>query len=112
MSVKLKQVGALSVGDVDVASVSFDKFLDSSELVASVDDVVDLGSVLVIDNKVVSTAQLTILQHPIAIGRAIQFRVDASSAVAGTTYTLKITITTDATPSRTKNYEYDIKVAD
>ncbi len=55
---------------------------------------------LTLASKAVNTAAVTVLDKAVAIGKAVQFSV--SGQVAGTTYRIRVTATTDSTPSRVK----------
>ena len=96
------------VGETNTHSVSFANILDGSELLTGTPDVVEVTSTdLTIvnftptsDKGTVNTAALTINNVTVPIGEAVQFK--ASGYVAGTTYTIRITAGTDATPAQTK----------
>jgi hypothetical protein len=90
-------------GNTDLHAVSLVGQLDSGELVASVDSVVEVTTTdLTISNKAVNTVELTINSKTVAIGQAVQFKV-IDAVVSGSPYRLKITYTTDSTPAQTKN---------
>lgn len=91
----------LGAGATDVFAVAFDKYLDSGELLTGTPTVVEVDtSDLTLGNKAVSTGSLTILGRTVATGKAVQF--SASGATAGTTYRVRVTATTDASPARTE----------
>ena len=86
-------------GEVRNVSVSFAGRLDDSELLTGTPTVVEVTtSILTLDNKIVSTAILTINKISVPVGEAVQFNVLAS---ATGTYQVKITVGTDATPAQT-----------
>ena len=96
------------VGETNTHSVSFANILDDSELLTGTPDVVEVTTTdLTIVNftptankGTVSTAALTINNVSVPIGEAVQFKVTGQKD--GTTYTIKITAGTDATPAQTK----------
>jgi hypothetical protein len=96
------QIPQTAEGAEDLFSESFDVVLDSGELIASVTSVEEeTTSDLTIDNIAVSSAELTINNISVAIGRAIQFKV-VGQLLATKNYTLKMIVVTDSTPAQTK----------
>ena len=92
-----------------LVSVSLAGKLDSGELLTGTPTIVEVTtSDLTLANKAVSTAQLTISGRTVAIGQAVQFKV--SGGTAGTTYTIRITVTTDSTPAQTLVLDVVLKV--
>ena len=90
----------ISVGDVEIISYQFVEHLDSGELLTGTPTIVEVTtSDLTLANKAVSTAQYTDKDGVVvAIGQAVQCSI--TSATAGT-YTVRITVSTDATVART-----------
>lgn len=116
MPVLLSQRPVISVGDVDVAAIDCQEYLDSGELLTGTPTVVEIGRVLTwngndpatwttttdltLTNKAVNAVQLpNVLGNVVPIGMAVQFKV--STIVAGT-YIVRITVGTTSTPARTK----------
>lgn len=94
------QVGEMAAGETRNAAVSFVDELDSGELLTGTPTVAEqTTSDLMISNAVVSSTALTIQGESVASGLAVTFRV--TGGVAGTTYTIKITATTDAALAQT-----------
>lgn len=90
------------VGELNVHSVSFDGVLDAGELLTGTPTIVEeTTSVLTLANKAVSTAELTINNQTVIIGRAVQFTATGYT-VADSPFSIKITVGTDATPAQTK----------
>lgn len=90
------------VGDVSNLAYSFASQLDSGELLTGTPAVVEqTTSDLAFANIAVNSAELTINDKTVAIGMAVQCKV-SGQLVANTPYTLKVTVTTDATPAQTK----------
>lgn len=88
------------VSEVRNAAVSFVGELDVGENLTGVPTAVEIGTTdLVITNVAISLVALTINDRAVPIGRAVQFSV--SGGLAGTTYDVRVTATTDATPSQT-----------
>lgn len=89
-----------TASEVRNVAVSFVDELDSGELLTGTPTVAEVTtSDLSLTNKAVNTAALTISGKAVAIGQAVQFKV--SGGTAGTTYTIKVTVSTDATPAQT-----------
>lgn len=99
--IALQQQPQMSVGDTETFGIDYTGWLDSGELLTGTPTVVEVISTdLTISNKVISTVLLTILdESDVAIGAAVQFVV--SGQLTGITYTVRVTIGTDATPART-----------
>jgi hypothetical protein len=96
------QVPTIVVGEVNNFAVSFAKALDSGELLAGTPTVVEEATDdLAMSNVAVNVAALKINGRPVEPGKAVQFRV-AGQVAAHSPYTLRITVTTDGSPSQTK----------
>jgi hypothetical protein len=81
-------------------AISFVGKLDSGELLTGTPTVVEVTtSDLTITNVAVNTAALTVNGKAVAIGQAIQCQI--TGGVAGTTYTVRATGASDATPAQT-----------
>lgn len=94
------QKPTVAPGEVRNFAVSFANVLDSGELLAGTPTVEEETTTdLTIASNVVSTAALTINGSSVAAGAAVQFK--ASGFVDGTSYRIKITVATDATPAQT-----------
>lgn len=100
--VTAEQVYSMTTGEVRTVAAHFLDKLGSNELLTGTPTVAEqTTSVLTLDNKRVNTGALTVLGRTVAVGKAVQFRITASGATAGTEYTIKITCGTDATPAQT-----------
>lgn len=96
----LHEIQEISAGDTEVVSIDYGNHLDSGELLTGTPTVTEVTtSDLTLANKAVSTAALTINNQAVAVGEAVQFSV--TGQVAGTEYTIQITVSTDATVART-----------
>lgn len=78
--------------------------LDVGELLTGTPTITELtdgvaSSDLSFSNQAVNTAALTINGQSVAAGQAVQFKV--SGGVNGQTYTIRITVATNATPAQT-----------
>jgi len=88
-------------GETRNFAVSFANVLDSGESLTGTPTVAEqTSSDLSIANKVVSTAVLTINNKSVAVGAAVQFKV-TGQLTTRSPYTIKITVSTDATPAQT-----------
>ncbi len=89
-----------TASEIRNVSVSFSGKLDSSELLTGTPTVVEVTtSDLTLDNKLVSTAILTINGVSTPVAEAIQFNV--AGGTAGTKYTISISCGTNASPAQT-----------
>ena len=103
MTYIIPEVREISAGATEVVSVDCVDFLDTGELFTGTLTITeDTTTDLTLSNKVVSTASLTISDRTVAIGKAIQFKV--TGQVAGVTYLVFITCTTDATVARVAKF--------
>ena len=94
------QVQCKTASEARNVAVNFQGKLDSGELLTGTPTVVEVTtSDLTIDNVAVNTAALTIDGVSVAIGEAVQFRVSGGNA--GTDYTIRIDVGTDASPAQT-----------
>jgi len=94
------EIPAKTVSEVLNAAVSFIGKLESAELLTGTPTVAEVTTTdLALSNKVVSTAALTISGVVVASGKAVQFAV--SGGVAGVTYAVNVSCTTDSTPAQT-----------
>lgn len=97
------------VSEVRNVAIDFQGKLDTSELLTGTPTVTEVDTTdLTLASKVVSTAELTIRGTTVAIGEAVQFRV--SGGVAGGEYTIRISVTTTASPAQTLVDEVILKV--
>lgn len=100
MTKSLPQIPCLSEGDVDMVAIDYTDWLDSGELLTGTPTAVEVTTEdLTLANKAVSTSSLTINGVTVATGKAVQFSVQGQQA--GTLYTVRVTVSTDATPART-----------
>jgi hypothetical protein len=105
------QRGEMSAGAARNVAIDFTDKLDTGELLTGTPTITEVTtSDLTLSNKAVSTASLTILGETVAIGKAVQFKVSAGSGLLGQ-YTVRITVSTDATPAQTfvDDYVLDIR---
>ncbi len=97
---------AISVGAKRMASIDLTKDLDDSELATGTPTVVEVGTAaLSLANKAVNSAEIEIKGKAVAIGKAVQFTVDAASAVKGVTYMLLLTVGTNSDPAERLVYD-------
>ena len=107
MTVELKQKRTISSGDTEIVSINFTDLLDSGELLTGTPTVAEqTTSDLTLGNKAVNTATYEEAQtgNTVAIGAAVQFTVSPGGSTG--TYTIRVTVSTDATPART--FERDL----
>ena len=94
-----------------IVSVSFTNKLNSGELLTGTPTVAEeTSSDLVITNKAVNTAIVSINGIDVPIGQAVQFLVDAAAATANELYNVDILCSTDASPAQVLNGEIRIRV--
>ena len=104
------QTPVTAVGAVEVCSVSFVDALDSGELLTGAPTVTEVTtSDLTIANKGISTVELTINNQTVPIGMAVQFKI-TGQLVANSPYSIKIVVSTDASPAQTKVRWVDVIV--
>ncbi len=102
MVLQLEQLPVISEGDTETVAIDYTDWLDSGELLTGTPTIVEVTtSDLTLASKAVSTGSLTILGRTVATGAAVQCSVSGQLEATGT-YTLAITVSTDATPARTK----------
>lgn len=90
----------LCVGDVETVGISYANWLRTGELLTGTPTVVEVNTTaLTLDNKAINTAAVEILGEQVAIGKAVQFRV--AGGATGRTYSVTITVSTNATAPRT-----------
>lgn len=103
MSYIIPDVREISAGATEVVSVDCLDFLDSGELFTGTPTITEQTTTdLTLSNKTVNIAALTINDRVVAIGKAIQFKVVGQ--VAGVTYLIFITCTTDSSPARVAKF--------
>lgn len=94
----------VSVGDIETMAIDCHAWLDSGELLESINSITEVGSAdLTISNVTVSTTALEINERTVAIGEAVQALI--SGWVADEEYRIRITTTTDASPARKKVFD-------
>lgn len=97
------------VSEIRNVAISFVGLLDAGELLTGTPTILEVTTTdLILANKVVNTAQLTINGRKVATGQAIQFTV--SVGLADTSYEIRVTIDTDATPAQTLIIKIRLKV--
>jgi hypothetical protein len=97
MPTSAPQVHEISTSETRNVAVDLAGKLDSGELLSGTPTVVEVEtSELVLGSKVVNTAELTINGRTVAVGEAVQFTCDASSATQGQARYIDITCDTDA----------------
>ncbi len=111
MTLTAPQLHAMTSGETRAFAVSFKDILDDGELLTGTPTVVDLASVLTLASKAVNTAAIPaseVFPEEVAIGQAVQFT--ATGGTAGTTYTIRVTCGTDATPAQTLSRRVQVRV--
>ncbi len=100
-----------TVGTTRVVTVSFLEQLEGGELLTGTPTVVDLAAVLTLASKGLNTVALVVESDKgadnIVASQAVQFSV--TGGVAGTTYNIQVTVSTDGTIAQTliANIELD-----
>lgn len=106
MAREIRDVREMSYGARRTISVDLTAWFDGIAVATGTPTVEEVGtSALTIANKTVSTGILTINGQTVAIGKAVQFSVITPAAPvdgSGTTYRIRVTPTSNDTPS---NYE-------
>jgi len=98
-----------TASEVRTISVSFSGKLDSGELCTGTPTITEVtSSDLTLASKAVSTEILVINGVSTPIGEAVQCSV--TGGTAGTTYEIKIAVSTDATPAQTLYGTIKLKV--
>ena len=102
MPIASQDIRQLSVGSTALPwAGNLDKTLDAGETVTGVSiaclKVATVTTEISVSSVAASTGSLIIKRETVTAGRAIQCIVNAATAVAGTMYTLRATITTSAT---------------
>ena len=103
MPITLPQRPAISVGDTEVVSVNYTDHLDAGESLTGTPTIVEVTtSDLTLGSKVVNTSTYVEARSgdTVAVGAAVQFTV-AGGLADTAPYTIRITVSTDATPART-----------
>jgi hypothetical protein len=104
----------LSIGDASDCVVSFDEILSDGEVLIAPVSVVDAGSDsdLSITNVAVNSTAMSVEGNTVAIGKALCFCFSGQS-IEGTPYTLRLTVTTNATPGQTieRAVRFSVKAA-
>jgi hypothetical protein len=110
MPIVLPQRPAISVGDTEVVSINYTDHLDSGESLTGTPTVAEVTTTdLTLDDKAVNTATYVEADSgdTVAVGAAVQFSV-AGGTAANSPYTIRVTVSTDATPART--FVRDVKL--
>lgn len=90
--------------------VDFQDRLDSGELLTGTPTATEVTTAdLTIDNVAKNSSSLTVLGRSVAANQAVQFRVTGGDA--GTTYVVRVTCGTDATPPQTLSTDVRVKVS-
>ena len=102
MTIKANQLPRKSPGDVEAGACNFVNELRASELLSGTPTVVEqTTSDLTITNQGLNAGSVTIAGSVAAASQAVLWTV--SGGTAGQLYSLKITVSTDASDSRTLN---------
>jgi hypothetical protein len=89
-----------TVSEVRNVAVDFRGKLDDGELLTGAPTIAEVTTTnLTFANQAVNTSAIKIRGVSVAIGQAVQFKV--SGGTADTTYTIRITVGTTATPAQT-----------
>ena len=108
MVLKTGPAASVSTGDIELAALDFTDQLDPGELLTGTPTVAEqTTSDLTLADKAVNTATVDVLGRTVTIGMAVQFSFKGGTA--GTSYTIQVTVSTDATPARTFVRDVDIK---
>jgi len=104
MTLELSEIFTLSEGDTEAVALDYSDWLDEGELLTGTPTVVEVTTTdLTLASKRVNT---TAFEHAhtgnqVAVGQAVQFTVTGGSS-SSSPYSIKVTVSTDATPARTK----------
>ena len=104
------QTGCKPAGATHTMKVDFTDALKDSALLTGTPTIVEVTtSDLTIDNKAINTAEVTVRGEAVAIGKGVLASV--SGGTANTTYTIKVTVSTDETATQTfvTNYLLEVK---
>lgn len=95
----------IAAGSKRLVSWDCTRDLEDDELLTGTPGVTEqTTSGLTLTNKVINSAAVEIKGETAAIGKAVQFLLDASSAVVGTTYRVLVLVDTDANPAQRLAY--------
>lgn len=100
MTIKAKQIQCKGVSAARNIAVDFIDQLDAGEVLTGTPTVTEVTtSDLTLSNKIINTAELTINDRTVAIGKAVQCKVTGGTAYR--TYKIKISVGTNSTPAQT-----------
>lgn len=109
MPIAAPQTYEVSAGATRIVRVNVTRDLDSGVTLTGTPTVVEVTTTaLTLANKKVNTATY-VESHSgttVAIGKAVEFTV--TGGVAGTTYTVRITVSTTSTPAETLVYDVEL----
>jgi hypothetical protein len=109
MGITLNQIHSVSAGSTRLVRVNCTRDLDSGVSLTGTPTVVEVTTTaLTLASKAVNTATY-VESHSgttVAIGKAVEFTV--TGGVAGTTYTVRITVSTTSTPAETLVYDVEL----
>ena len=101
MPITLPEVYTISVGETELVSIDYSRHLDNGELLTGTPTVVEVTtSDLTLANKQVNTVAYVHQYGTAEIGWAVQFSV-SGQMVANSPYTIRVTVSTDASIVRT-----------
>lgn len=105
------QIGEILIGEVANIAIDCSGFLDTGETITGAVTVEEqTTSELTITSEQANSAELTINGAAVAVGLAVQCRVDAASAAAGD-YTLIVTAVTSASQTRKGKVQLSVAAA-
>ena len=110
MPIELGDLYIVSAGDSETIAIDYADILDGSELLTGTPTIVEpTTSGVTLSNKAVSTGALTIKGRSVATGKAVQcLAAFSSTEAADTIKTIRVTVSTDASPART--WVRDVKI--
>lgn len=105
MPVTLPARPTVSVGATRVVRVNYTDVLDDGATLTGTPTMIDGAGVLTLDNKAVNSATYSdaVTGTTVAVGKAVLFT--AAGGVAGTSYTITVTVSTDSSPAETLVYD-------
>jgi hypothetical protein len=109
--IKIEPKSFISIGAKRMLAIDLQAELDTGVLLTGTPTITEGTAVLLLTGKKVSTTDLIINEESCVTGKAVQCLVDATNAVAGTVYTLSISVETDSSPAEILLYEHEVEAA-
>jgi len=111
ISNELGDLYMVSAGDTETIAIDYTDILDGTEALTGTPTIVEPTTTgVVLDNKQLNSAAITVLGRSVAANNAVQCSAAFSSTMSGTTKTIRVTISTNGSPARTWVRDVKIKV--